>query len=252
MLKAVLLDLDNTLIIFNEPGFYRRFFGRMAETFADLMPADVLSRKIIDATTALKENNGAMLNRDWFSRAFAAGENLPMGRFWNRWMTFYQDTYSPFGVAVTVPSGQADMLDRLACSGLTLVIASNPIFPRIALERRMAWGGIDPSVFSLLTHMENMSFVKPRAGYYRSIGEMIGVAPEDCLMVGNDPVNDMAAAMVGMRTYLTTDASESHFISLTTGNGPAMTTRPDPDFRGPLSRVWETVASLLESAAEWR
>ncbi|MFH1985378.1 MAG: HAD family hydrolase [Pseudomonadota bacterium] len=242
MLKAVLLDLDNTLILFDEPGFYQRFFDKMATAFHDLMPADQLARKTVAATVALKENDGRMVNRDWFNQAFTADQDLPMHRFWDRWLSFYRDTYGPFGIPVTVPPGQADTIDRLAQSGLTLAIASNPIFPRIALERRMAWGGLDPAPFALLTHMDNMSFVKPREGYYRSISEMLDVAPETCLMVGNDPVNDMAAAVAGMSTYLTTDGRESDFTSLTAGAGAAAPYIPD--FSGPLSGVLDVVARL--------
>ena len=243
MLNAVLLDLDNTLILFDEPGFYDRFFDKMAPFFHDLMARDLLVEKTITATMALKENNGALLNRECFTRAFNAGGDLPMDIFWERWLAFYEDVYSPFGVPVTVPRGQADIIDRLARSGLTLVIASNPVFPPIALKRRMAWGGIDPAPFSLLTHMDNMSFVKPREGYFRSICKMIGTAPEACLMVGNDPVNDMAAKATGMKTYLTTDASEVHFASLTGSTGSEGGHRHD--FQGPLSGVWESVAELL-------
>jgi FMN phosphatase YigB (HAD superfamily) len=244
MLKAVLLDLDNTLILFDEPAFYARFFDRMTAFFEDIMPTEELTRRTLAATMALKDNAGAMSNRDWFTRAFDDGAELPMARIWERWLDFYRDRYGPFGIDIAIPEGQAEVVSDLAQRGLSLVIASNPIFPPIALARRMAWGGIDPEPFSLLTHMENMSFVKPHAGYYRSISEMIGIAPSDCLMVGNDPVNDMAAGAIGMKTYLTTDASESDFASLTMGSG-AVVDRPQSDFSGPLSRVCDAVDDLL-------
>jgi len=246
MIKAVLLDLDNTLILFDEPGFYRSFFDEMASAFEDLIPAEDLIRRCVAATMALKENRGSMLNRDWFSRAFDAGDGLPMTRFWDRWLRFYREIYGPFGTLVTVPAGQADLVHRLVHRGVMRVIASNPIFPGIALERRMAWGGLDPADFSMLTTMDNMSFVKPHAGYFSSIAEALGVAPKECLMVGNDPVNDMAAAGAGMMTYRTTDASEVHFATLT-GEAPAAAAdnAPAPDFHGPLSRVWETITPLL-------
>lgn len=245
MLKAVLIDLDNTLILFNEADFYQRFFERMAPFFEDLMPADELARRIVSATMALRDNDGGMLNRDLFSKAFDDGADLPMDIFWERWLGFYAETYGPFGIAVSRPKGQAETLRRLAQRGLMLAIASNPIFPRIALERRMGWGGIDPAPFALLTHMENMSFVKPRPAYFRSIGEMLRVAPEDCLMVGNDPVNDMAAAAAGMRTYLTTDACSAHFAALTAGgDGAGDAGDRMPDFEGPLAGVVDVVSDL--------
>jgi len=246
MLKAVLLDLDNTLILFDEPAFYKRFFDRMAAVFQDLMPAEELTRRTLTATMALKENAGAMSNRDWFTQAFVDGAELPMEHIWERWLDFYRDHYGPFGIDIAIPQGQAETISELLQRGLALVIASNPIFPPIALARRMAWGRIDPKSFSLLTHMENMSFVKPHTGYYRSISDMIGIAPSDCLMVGNDPVNDMAAGAIGMKTYLTTDARESYFASLTTGSG-AVADSPPPDFKGPFSRVGDVVDALLSS-----
>jgi FMN phosphatase YigB (HAD superfamily) len=38
-----------------------------------------------------------------------------------------------------------------------------------------------------------------------SIAEVLGVLPEECLMVGNDVLDDMSAAGVGMKVFLLTD-----------------------------------------------
>jgi FMN phosphatase YigB (HAD superfamily) len=246
MLEAVLLDLDNTLILFDEPAFYDRFFQRMAPLFEDLMPSDELARRTIAATVSLKDNDGEMCNRDWFSRAFDRGDDLPLDLLWERWMHFYREIYHPFGVEVGIPPGQAATISRLQRRGLALAIASNPIFPPIALQRRMAWGEITPAPFSLLTHMDNMSFVKPNPGYYRAVASALGVLPEACLMVGNDPVNDMAAGSIGMTTYQTTDAQESHFASLTTGDTATNSTAGAfADYRGPLAGVVDIVDALM-------
>lgn len=50
-----------------------------------------------------------------------------------------------------------------------------------------------------------MHFCKPNPNYYLEISRMIGVAPEDCLMIGDDPENDGPAAEVGMDTFLLQD-----------------------------------------------
>ena len=52
------------------------------------------------------------------------------------------------------------------------------------------------------THAENMSFCKPRPEYYQSILDHIKQKPEDCLMAGNDPISDMAASVLGIKTFL--------------------------------------------------
>ena len=48
----------------------------------------------------------------------------------------------------------------------------------------------------------------PQAAYYREIAEFIGVSPSACLMVGDDAVNDLAAAQVGMKTWWLGDAKQ--------------------------------------------
>jgi len=45
----------------------------------------------------------------------------------------------------------------------------------------------------LVTHIENMSFCKPRIEYYLEICWKIDEPPEACLMVGNDPINGATA-----------------------------------------------------------
>ncbi|MGD8770368.1 MAG: hypothetical protein PVJ06_10040, partial [Desulfobacterales bacterium] len=70
MLRAILFDLDNTLILFDEARFSREYFRRIETTFADLMPADTFRNRLTTATHALLQNNGEMTNAEYFIRAF--------------------------------------------------------------------------------------------------------------------------------------------------------------------------------------
>jgi len=48
---------------------------------------------------------------------------------------------------------------------------------------------------------------KPHAAYYNEIAKMIGVDPQDCLMVGNEVKNDiLPARKAGMKTFWVTHA----------------------------------------------
>ncbi len=113
--------------------------------------------------------------------------------------------------------------------------------------KRVAWAGLDPSRFDLVTHVENMTYCKPEVAYYLQIGEMIDVPPEACLMVGNDPVNDMVAAKAGMKTYLTVDALDVDESSLSLSRNLDETDTgeiPPPDFTGPLTGVPAAIDQL--------
>ena len=59
--------------------------------------------------------------------------------------------------------------------------------------------------FEWITTYENSKYCKPNLRYYQEVLERLGVAPEDCLMVGNDVGDDMVAEELGMQVFLLTD-----------------------------------------------
>jgi FMN phosphatase YigB (HAD superfamily) len=105
----------------------------------------------------------------------------------------------------------------------------------------------------LVTHIENMSFCKPRIEYYLEISQKISTPPETCMMVGNDPVNDLIAAHAGMKTYLADDSKGDGRVGGDTRNilqTLQLADIPDPDFKGPLSKVPEAVSALCRRLRE--
>ena len=247
MLKAVLLDLDNTLVLFDEPDYYRRFTGELADFFSDLIDPGSFRDRLFGAISALGRNRGRMPNHRFFLHAFTEGTGMSQEDAWRRFMSFYETRYEPFGAVVGVPDGLFEVLAHLAGTGLRRVITSNPFFPVIAQKKRLAWAGIDDTQFDFFTHMENMSYIKPQLDYYRQVCEHIDVRPEECLMVGNDPVNDAAASGIGMRLYLTTDAGAIDYTSLSGDDPPGAPAGAvyTPDHRGPIAGVVRVIDDLL-------
>jgi FMN phosphatase YigB (HAD superfamily) len=248
MLKAVLLDLDNTLILFDELKYYKAYFKKLNSFFSDDFTPAELRERVINGTMALRFNNGEKTNRQCFLEVFARGREAESASLWDRFMAFYREAYGDIEVTVDLPDGLHPVMDRLRETGLKLAIASNPIFPVIAQEKRVRWGSLDPAGFDLFTHIENMRYVKPMVEYYHQTCELIGEAPAECLMVGNDPVNDMAAALAGLKTYRTTDAEVIDYASLTiTEEQRKKSPReiPAPDYAGPFAGVADVVERLM-------
>jgi HAD superfamily hydrolase (TIGR01549 family) len=198
------------------------------------------------ATIALSSSNGEKNNRDCFLDSVVAGQEMDQKEFWHRSMAFYQNEFDQARPEVKKPDKLHDVLEELKSTGLRLVVASNPIYPRIAFEKRLAWVGVDPNDFELITHMKNMNFVKPDKAYYRQICSILDVLPEYCLMVGNDPENDMAAAGINIKTYLTTDGETTDYSSLSVKEDSAQqdSVNLKPDFSGPLAGIIELVGKL--------
>lgn len=105
----------------------------------------------------------------------------------------------------TVVRPAAAALVRAALdAGLAVVIATNPLFPGMAIEKRLEWAGIPVTdyPYALVTAYENMHAAKPQPAYYREILSVVGRPPERAMMVGDDWRNDIApAAAVGLHTW---------------------------------------------------
>jgi FMN phosphatase YigB (HAD superfamily) len=250
MLTAILFDLDNTLILFDEARFFQEYFRRIETLFADLMPADIFRKRLISATHALLQNNGEMTNVEYFLKAFNEQSANRRDKLWNRFLYFYETEYDKIKVKVTLPDDLHETFDKIVRTGLKLVIASNPIFPLNVQMKRLAWAGLDHFHFDLVTHIENMSFCKPRIEYYLEICRKINELPKACLMVGNDPINDMIASRAGLKTYLTDDSKDSWRVTLDVSENllkDQIMDIPEPDFKGPLSDVRLVVQRYSEN-----
>jgi len=247
MLAAILFDLDNTLIMFDEDTFYAGYIRRISQVFADIMPADLFLQRLISATRSLRQNDGRVSNKEFFMAGFSQGYEDRREELWRRFQYFYENEYDRLESGVSLPAALHQVFDELIQGGFMLVLASNPLFPESVQRKRLAWAGLQHVPFALVTHIENMSFCKPRLEYYLEICDKIRQAPEDCLMVGNDPVNDMVAAKVGMKTYLTDDARGIDRSALKQSRnlgGIAIGEIPKPDFSGPLAGLLEAVYKL--------
>ena len=79
MLKAVLFDLDNTLIHFGERQFFQGYIPAITRVFADIMPGDLFLERLLSSTRAVLNNNGQTLNVDCFMNAFCTGLRAAQG-----------------------------------------------------------------------------------------------------------------------------------------------------------------------------
>jgi FMN phosphatase YigB (HAD superfamily) len=93
-------------------------------------------------------------------------------------------------------------VEAAVSQGAKIVLATNPVFPRAAVDSRLEWAGLADVEFDWVTSYENSRFCKPSPGYYLDILEQINLEPQQCLMVGNDAREDTAAAALGIDTFL--------------------------------------------------
>src|SRR4030042_11178 len=189
MLRAVLFDLDNTLIHYSEREFFGRYVQGVAAAFADIMPGNVFVDKLLKGTQSLLRNNGEMSNAERFLETFCADHGDLRSDIWARFMRFYDTEYDKLRSLATVLPEVRDLFLRLRGEEVKLVIASNPIWPLAAQSARLSWAGLGDLRFDLITHIENTTYCKPNLEYYQEICGTIGETPEKCLRGGHAPGN---------------------------------------------------------------
>lgn len=238
MLKAVLFDLDDTLLQTSTDAFLRHYFALIGQYAAELMPPEKLLAELQYCTRKTIQNTDtAVTNHDVFWQCFSARNNLDPEKTEAFFDQFYRLEF-PKMRKLTRPVSMAPIVVR-ACldAGLKVVIATNPLFPTFAIEERLRWAGLpaDKYPFALVTTMDNMHASKPNLAYYREILEMIECEADTAVMVGDDWERDILPAhAVGMDAYW---------------NAPDNIQPPDtniPCGHGPLAHFYELLQEVIE------
>ncbi len=204
-IKMVLFDLDGTLLPMDQDKFMRAYFGGLARKLAPLgYDADLLIKSIWGGSDAMVKNDGKMTNEDVFWAAFSAiyGKNARVDE--PHFYQYYVEDFDKVKDVCGYEPKAAEAVRAIKNMGFRVALATNPLFPSIATEKRISWCGLSHDEFELFTTYENSSHCKPNLDYYREVIGKLGVSPEECLMVGNDVGEDMVAEKLGMKVFLIT------------------------------------------------
>lgn len=205
-ITTVLFDLDGTLLPMDQELFVKAYFGGLAKRLA---PHGYEPKALVDGiwkgTAAMVKNDGTKRNEEAFWQTFTtlfgekAKADIP------HFDAFYREDFDGVAASCGYSPKAREVIDLLKANGIQAVLATNPIFPAIATEKRMRWAGLSPDDFAYYTTYENSRYCKPNPAYYRDILSHLGLDSEECIMVGNDVEEDMVAATLGMKVFLLTD-----------------------------------------------
>ncbi len=207
MPSAILFDLDGTLLPINTDEFVRHYMKALAGFAGHLVPPKQLAEQVMASTYEMIRNTDpARTNAEVFAADFFAKVGRPEEELMPVFDRFYREQFPSLkAVCPGLPGLAREAVTAALDKGYEIVLATNPLFPRMAIEERMRWVGIDDLPWRLITTYEEMHACKPQPAYYREVAEKIGRRPEECLMVGNDVQEDGVAARLGMEVFFVTD-----------------------------------------------
>jgi len=224
-IKAILFDLDGTLIDVNLKLFVPEYLKLLASNVSHLVRQSKFISKLMVASQEVDKNNGNKTNEQVFEEAFfpligyAREEMNPL------FDKFYEQDFPKLRQYTTQKPDAREVMQMVFKKGYDVVIATTPLLPETAVRQRLEWAGVpvDEFPYKLITSLENTSANKPNLLYYKLIAETIGRSTKECLMVGDED-KDMIAAQIGMKTFLVQSSN--------TELGP---NTPEPDYQGTLA-----------------
>lgn len=205
---AIMFDLDGTLLPMDMDEFTKGYFGYLYKSTAAPLGYDKDSfvPAMWKGVSAMVKNDGSRKNSEAFWEVFEAVTKIPSKDKADKFDLFYSGEFHK-AKAFTQPTPYAAEAVN-AAKRLTdkVVLATNPLFPRVAVMSRLSWTGVDPDCFVYITDYDNSTGCKPNPAYYLEITSKLGLDPSKCLMIGNDVQEDIeAAGAAGFDTYLVTD-----------------------------------------------
>ncbi|SES36876.1 Phosphoglycolate phosphatase, HAD superfamily [Salisediminibacterium halotolerans] len=205
MNKAILFDLDGTLLPMDTEKFAETYVKSLAKSMATYIHPDVFVKSLWAGTNAMIENkNPRKKNEDVFIDTFIPAAGVEKETVWPALNAYYEEEFPKLSYLTKPDRSARDLVLEAKNQGYKIAVATNPLFPKRAIEHRMAWAGIDDIPFDFITYYENSYFTKPHVEYYQDVSSSLNLAPVECIMAGNDAQEDLAASTAGMKTFFVT------------------------------------------------
>ena len=221
MIRAVLFDLDDTLLSLNLTAFLARYVngasgllcrasGRLRANIMAAYARAWLAAEVEGRRDRL--TNAQLINKVVYEQTGIPLDDPVIADMIN----CYEKTVVPrmgAGIVRAQPMpGAHAAVDCVRAMGLTCALATNPVVSHACDVARLNWAGFSEGDFDLISCAENSTRCKPWASYYEEFCGKLGLSPAECLMVGNDARRDFAHPECGLRTVYVGHAHPSRAI----------------------------------------
>jgi FMN phosphatase YigB (HAD superfamily) len=212
MKLILLMDLDGTLLGNNTDQFIREYFKLFGQFFSSLFPQEKVLHELKSGTAKMISNADPQKTLEKvFDDSFFPALSLTKDQLKPQINRFYAEAFPQLKKFTELRPEAVQLVEFALKRHYDIIIATNPLFPRTAIEQRLQWAGlpVDRYPFKLITTYETFHFAKPNPAYYAEILCDLGWPGTPIVMAGNDPEMDIIPARtVGMMTYLVTELGD--------------------------------------------
>lgn len=203
MIKAILFDLDGTLLPLDEEEFIKVYFGLLCKRFCPLgFDKNLLIKTVWAGTEKMIKNNGEQTNDIIFWENFKEFFGEEKAKLKYSFDDFYDKEYLQTISCVKPNPYAREIMDFLHENNIKAVLASRPIFPKNGMVNRAKFVGLKEEDFCHITSYDVCTYTKPNVNYYKEILQKVNLTPQEVIMFGNNEEEDGVATELGIKTYL--------------------------------------------------
>jgi FMN phosphatase YigB (HAD superfamily) len=209
MTLTLLLDLDDTLLGNDINIFLPAYLSALGKHMIEHVDPNRMVQQLLFATKEMIENNNPGLTLEQtFDKAFYPPLSLSKEAMRAVLEQFYDEIFPGLQSLTQYRPAAVKLAEWAKAKGHTVVVATNPIFPRKAILHRLRWAGLDPDhvPFRLITDYERFHFAKPNPAFVAEVLAQLGWPAQPTVMIGNSYEEDLIpAAQLGLPVFWITD-----------------------------------------------
>ena len=203
MTLTLLFDLDDTLLETNMGAFIPAYFQALSNHLAEYVQPETMLPALMKGTELmLASQDPSQTLQEVFETYFYPQLGVSKEKLHHVIEQFYDEVFPSIGSVTKKRAGAVELVDWAFAKGYRVAIATDPLFPRKAIDHRIRWAGLDPGRFELVSSFETFHFTKSHPAYFAEVLGQLGWPNDPVLMVGNDAERDLKPAQIlGLKTY---------------------------------------------------
>jgi len=202
-IKCIFFDLDGTLLGVSDEDFFSIYSKRASKYFINKIPQERFLHALIEGTKyMMTHSDPESFVFESFFKKFKELTEIDEQEAIKSFEEFYLNDFKYLKSSCVSNPIVKSIITMAKQKNMRLVLATNPVFPKIATDYRLEWAGLSFDDFEFVSTAENFNYCKPNPSYYNELLSRTSISPDEVLMVGNDYLYDMSASKVGIKTWL--------------------------------------------------
>ena len=187
MLKAVLFDLDGTLLPMHEFEFIQQYGELLGIKMSKLgLDGNKLGKLIWTSMDLMNLSDGSKSNDEIFDQTFITFYGDEAKKYKDILLDYYANEFSGTKNICKDNPLAKPIVNFVKKNNLLCILATNPVYPKVATINRLNFLGLKESDFDMITYHENSRYTKSNPKYYLDLLAKFNLKPEEVILFVNN------------------------------------------------------------------